>query len=892
MHDHRTTGETPVPNAHRARMGRRYLRFWGPRAAADVDEELQFHIEMRIRDAMARGLSEAEARVATARRLGDLALARSECVASTSRRERRMTRALLIDALLQDLRFGVRTLGRQKAWTAVGVLTLALGIGANTAMFSVVNNLMLHPLQYPNASRLAVVFQQPSNANNTGMRVIVTVDPHTARSWQEGTRLFEDLQPYNSTELTLQPRTGASAMIQTAAVLPGFAKFAGQGPLVGRNFTDADIAAQLKVVILGEAFWRQRFGSDPRIVGQSMTLNGSPYEIIGVMPAAFQLPALIQEATDVWLPLNLNDAGLGLSIVGRLRRGATYVQAARELDSLSARANSAAKPAFTASVVPPSQLVRFHDSLLLLTSAVALVLIIACANVAHLLLARGAARQRELAIRAALGAGGGRLLRQLITESLVLAAAGCVAGVFVGWIGLRLLISLRPDSMSQLSSAHMDATTLVVSVAVSLVTGLVFGLVGASQSSRLSSHEVLKAGALTASHGRPHTRLRSALVITEMALSMTLLVGATLLVRSVVHLQLSNPGFEPAGLYAITPKFPAWAHSTAESRAAFVSEITERARSVAGVEAITRASAMVPTRNFQIGALEIEGETPPPRGSTSFIDVNDVSPNFFRVMGIRMLEGSTFTDTSAHSDQIVINEGMAKKHWPQGSAIGHLLRVSYDGKGVWKTIVGVVNDATIGGRMVERSQPMMYLAASGEFTPELVLRVKPGTKPMAAFRALVANADPRLPPPEITNIESAMANSIAGQRFTMLVLTVFTMFAVLLAAIGLYGVMAYAVAQRTREIGIRIALGATRRNIARAVLKQGLMLGVAGIVVGSVASHWATKLLQDMLAGVTVADPLSFAIAALVLLSTIMIACVVPMRRAVAVEPMVAIREA
>ncbi|PYP64585.1 MAG: hypothetical protein DMD26_13035 [Gemmatimonadetes bacterium] len=499
-------------------------------------------------------------------------------------------------------------------------------------------------------------------------------------------------------------------------------------------------------------------------------------------------------------------------------------------------------------------------------------------------------RQRELAIRAALGAGTGRLVRQLLTESLVLAGAGCVGGLVVGWIGLKALVALRPESLSNLDMARMDLSTLLMTIALGALTGLLFGMVGAIQSSRHSTHESLKAGTLSTSHSRRQNRLRGLLVVSEIALSTTLLVGASLLVRSVAGLQTKDPGFSPDGLYGVSIVLPEKAYATPAARHAFYAELTARARAVAGVQTVMMAEGAPPMQNFLIGALQFEGQVAPPPGTTAFVRYNGVQPGYFKGMGIQLVQGTVFSDTSEKSDQVMVNEGFAKKYWPRQNAVGHRLRVVFNGKGDWMTIVGVVGDAFTSGLTNEASEPLLYKPFQGEFQPALILRAAPGTSPIASVRALVPAIDRRLPPPSVTNVEDAMRDSISGPRFTMLLLASFTVLALVLAAVGLYGVLAYAVAQRTREIGIRIALGATRRAIGRAIVRQAALLAVIGMVIGLAGAFWATKFIDKMLYGVPRSDPYSFAAGALLLFGTAMAACLVPMRRAVAVDPLIAMR--
>ncbi|HZI42351.1 MAG TPA: ABC transporter permease [Gemmatimonadaceae bacterium] len=881
-----------APHARHAATWRRYLRFWGPRAEADVEDELRFHIEMRVRDYMTRGMSEADARAATARRLGDMAANRAECLTITTRRERRMTRAQLVDAFRQDVGFAFRTLGRQKGWTAVAILTLALGIGANTAVFSVVNSLLLHPLPYPHADRIAILFQEPTQGNKTGMNVMISPRPELVRAWRESARSFEVIEPYSTSSMTLVPPRGEAASVSVASILPSFEALTGQHPFIGRGISPTDLTAGGHVALLSDAFWRSRYGGDTGVIGQTLSLDGALYTVIGVVPLRFTLPELFGRSTDVWLPLDMHNDNVGMSTIARLRPGMTTASAQRELDSIATRLDNKSKNAirFRAKLVPPRQMVGFAQSLMLLSGAVAFVLLIACANVAHLLLARAATRQRELAIRAALGAGTARLTRQLLTESLVLAGAGSIGGLLVGWVGLRTLVALRPITLTQLDTAHFDLTTLLVTIALGLLTGLLFGVFGAMQSARHSTHEALKAGTLSTSHSRRHNRLRGLLVVSEIALSTTLLVGASLLVRSVVRLQSLDPGFDATGLYGMTIALPDKAYKSVEARRAFYAELVERTRGLGGVESAMIAEGAPPSMSFLIGALQIEGDPTPAAGTTAFVNYNGVQPDYFRQMGIRLFEGATFSDTTPKSNQVIINEGFARKYWRGRSALGRRLRVVYNNEGEWMTVVGVAANAFTSGRTMDASDPLLYVPFHGQYRPSLLVRVKPGTNPIASVRKLIPAMDRQLPLPEVTNVEEAMAQSVGTPRFTMLLLAAFTVLALVLAAVGLYGVLAYAVTQRTREIGIRIALGATRRAIGRAIVTQGAVLAVCGIVVGLGGAFWATKFIEKMLYGVPRSDPYSFAAGALLLFGTAMVACLVPMRRAVAVDPLIAMR--
>jgi putative ABC transport system permease protein len=775
----------------------------------------------------------------------------------------------------------------------VAVLTLALGIGANSAMFSVVNRLLLNPLPYPGADRVVIVYQQPSQGNTSGHMVMVTPMGRVVSAWLAQTRTFEAIEPYKTTDVTLQLPGELPRVARSAVILPSFAKFAGERAILGRMFNDAEAKGESNVVLLSEGMWRSQFGGESTILGKSMTVNDRPLTVIGVMPSGFQVPERAPGGTDLWLPLDLVKADDdGMLTVGRIRPGITKETAARELDTIAHRdaAQGKSNSRYTVTLADPEDMVSFQDSLVILTAAVALVLLIACANVAHLLLARASTRQREMAIRAALGAGTERLFRQLLTESMLLSIAGCIGGLAVGAAGLRLLVAARPENLDQLSVARMDWSTLIVAVVLSVVTGIAFGVIGALQASRHASHDALKAGSLTSSLGRSQGRLRGLLVVSEMALCSMLLVGAALLFRSVANLQNRDPGFDSSGLYALAVQLPEGRYKTKAAKLAFFTDLRARAEKMPGVQGMTIAASAPPTVALLIGALQVEGQPAPPAGETAFINFNGVEPDFFRLMRMRILEGTSFTDTTAAAGQVLINEGMARKHWPGQSAVGRRLRVAYDGKGDWRTVVGVVANASTQGLTSESSQPMLYTPGLSFFDPTLLLRTTGDAKMIPGLMALVASMDAKLPPPEVTSISEAMRRSMAKPRFTMLLLIVFTFVAVGLAAVGLYGVLAYSVAQRTREIGIRMALGASRSVVARSVLSQGLVLAGIGAVLGLIAARWGVKLVSSMLYGVQQTDGLSFLAGGIVLLVIAIVACLIPVRRAVSVDPLIAMR--
>ncbi|MGH7620049.1 MAG: ABC transporter permease, partial [Gemmatimonadaceae bacterium] len=588
---------------------------------SDVEEEIKLHLALRAEQLMQQGATPDSAYAEAVRRFGTLKESRARLIEAARHREQRMNRSEYLDNLRHDLSFALRTLSRQKVWTAVTIITLALGIGATTAVFSVVSTLLLHPLPYPNAGRIVYVFQEPSTGNNTGIRVSIVPAVPVVRAWMKSSRSFESFEGSQ-----LGPRAmktdGDPSTVMVESIFPTFAAWAGQRPMLGRMFTQHDIDAGAPVVVLSEAFWRSRLAGDSHVLGQRLTLGDSMFAIIGVMPSGFQRGTVSGRPADMWIPLDVRIDNLRMSVIGRLRPGVNKEAAAAELDSIFTRTSgfSSGKSPFTAVVSTPAERVSFRDSLVLLTAAVALVLLVACANVAHLLLGRASTRRREMAIRAALGAGRGRILRQLLTESSILSFAGTLAGLAVCWAGLRGLIALRPQDLDELRGAHLDLTTLGVAIGIAVVTGIAFALVGAAQAGRANTNESLKNGALAV--GSSGGRARGLLVVSEMALSATLLVGATLLVRSVINLQRADLGFDPRGLYTLNLPLEKSHIESDAARLQVLTELTSRLRSMPAIRSASVADVAPGSRRFTVGQLQAEGEAEPPAGSLAFIDVN------------------------------------------------------------------------------------------------------------------------------------------------------------------------------------------------------------------------------------------------------------------------------
>jgi predicted permease len=692
---------------------------------------------------------------------------------------------------------------------------------------------------------------------------------------------------------------GAVAEAHGALISPTLPAFAGQRPILGRGLSQADTASGApRVVLLSEHMWRARFGESPHVLGTTLNLDGSPHTVVGVMSDALRLPlAGVLRPPDFWLPLSRELAAHGWQPLVRLRPGVTFAQATRELEMLRAdpsRSTAGSPPGWKVELRSPRSLVRSGNTIIMLWAAGAVVLLISCVNVAHLFLARAVTRERELAVRSALGAGRWRIVRQMLAESVLLTATGCVVGTWLGWLGLQELVAMRPAALAEIGASRLDATVLVVAVGVTAAAALIFGLVGALRPGRSSLHDALQAGAPSTSPGRSQHRLRSGLVITEMALSALLLVGATLLVRSAMHLESIDPGFDTRDLYGVQINFPRGATPVpASQREAFLTEFAARARALPGVRVVTMGGNFPPNMlGLASGSLQAEGWEPIPIDPRSYIHGRGLAPDYFRVLGLRLVQGSTFTDTSMTSKQIILNEAAARLLWPGEQVIGRRVRLGgmLGSDSSWMEVVGVVANAAVAGPLHAASTPAIYQPMTSRGYAQVIVRTANGIDLSAQLRALSASMSPQMPPARITSVSGAMAETMGTVRFAMKLLAAFTVVALILAAVGLYGVLGFAVAQRTREIGIRIALGAAPRDVTRLVLRQGVTLAIIGCASGLVAALWATRLIANLLYGVPRIDALSFAIGGIVLLGAALLACHVPARRATSVDPVVAMR--
>ncbi|MET0398767.1 MAG: ABC transporter permease [Longimicrobiaceae bacterium] len=795
-----------------------------------------------------------------------------------------------MQTLLQDLRFALRTLLRSPAFAGVAILTLALGIGAVATLFSVVDGVLLRPLPFREPDRLVSV----SPALLRGEYVLA----------RDRSRSFAELGGYQggvgfglSGGGEPERVTGAYASTNLFAAL-------GAEPLLGRGFAAGeDQPGRGAVVVLGHGLWRRRFGGDPAAVGRTVTLDGEPRTVVGVMPAEFRFPSA---ETELWVPVPLDPAphavgalwGMGgFQAVGRLAPGATPRQALAELGAL-ARAMRAENPLWTppepyradAAVVPLRDAVvgEVRPTLLVLLAAVGFVLLIACANVANLLLARGLGRAREMALRSALGAGRGRLVRQLLTESLVLALAGGAAGLLLASWGLRWLVAALPADTPRLAEVALDGRVTALALGATLLTGVAAGLLPAWRVTRRELQGPLREGA---GAGGGRRRLSGVLVAAEIGLAMVLVVGAGLLIRSVRALVAVDPGFRTERVVSARIDPPESLYGDPARQRAFYAEVLGRVQALPGVGAAGLTSQLPLGGEPSSWATAVEGVTLDPNALPMF-DRRAVTPEYLRTLGVRLVRGRAFTaaDREDAPPVALVDEAAARRFWPAEDPVGK--RIGHPWANDWMTVVGVVAEVRSAGLAGEQN-PAYYVPFAQKPGAGMTLVARTTSPPEAlagSLRAVVAGVDPRVPVSRVRAMDEWVAQSVARPRLTAVLLGAFAGLALLLGAVGVYGVVAYTVGERTREIGLRIALGAGVGDVVGMVLRQGALLAAAGIGAGLLASLAATRALAGLLYGVTATDPLTFAVVPAILAAAALLATWLPARRASRVDPMSALR--
>ena len=798
--------------------------------------------------------------------------------------------------MLNDFRYALRQLIKAPSFTFVAILTLALGIGACTAIFSVVNTVLLRPLDYPDADRLVIIreTQLPKFPE-------FSVSPPNFIDWQKQTKSYEHLVAATSASLNLTGEGEPQRLVGVKVTARYFDVY-GVKPILGRMLLpEEDAVGKNHVVVLSYGFWQRVFGGVRDVVGRSVQLNGEPYQIVGVATNGFG----IANKVDVWTPMafkpdeTANNARGGhyISVYGRLKSGVTFQQAKAELEVIANQlAVQYPDPQKGWGIfMMPMQDYQVRDVkpvLYTLLGAVGCVLLIACANLANLLLARATARHREISIRAALGAGRGRLIRQLLTESVVLAVCGGVAGVVLAWLGLDVLLALAPTTLPRMGEIHLNSTVLLFSLALSVVTGLVFGIAPALLAARADVNEALKQGARGSTEGGARGRLRSALVVLEVTFALVLLGGAGLLVRSFIQLAHVNPGFIPEDATLMRLSLPQKKYAQPEQQTAFANALLERLKNLPGVQAVGLTHAMPLVGDYVLG-FNIEGRPVVDPSEEPSLNYYAVTPDYFRAMGIRLVRGRLFTpqDDAKAARVCIINETLARQFFPNEDAIGKRMNIT-NGPDTWREIVGIVGDIKQYGVDKATSAQGYEPFAQVPFSSlNVVIRTKGSPAAvLGALRPTVYSVDKDQPVGAIQPLEEIMADSISRQRFAMTLLTVFSGVALIIAAVGIYGVMAYNVVQRTGEFGIRMALGAQQSDVLRLVLTQGGKLIGLGLAIGLLATLGASRAMGSMLFNTSAYDPLTLSSITLLLGAVALIACFFPANRATKVNPIEALR--
>jgi putative ABC transport system permease protein len=881
-----------------------------PTREAEIAEELAQHLDDRYEQSVQGGATKEEAY-----RTALLELTESGLLFQELRRVERpvpqepvvpgaQRRMNVLGDFSQDLGYGLRMLWKNPGFTVVAVIALALGIGANSAIFSVVNTVLLRPLPYQDPDRLVMVWEDNTKAGYP------RDTPAAANyvDWRDQNQVFEGMAAIADMSFNLTG-TGEPERIDGRRVSANLFPLLGVEPQIGRAFLpEEDQPGGNRVVVMSHGLWQRRFGSDANIKGKSLTLNGESYMVVGVMPPHFQFP---NAENELWVPLALTSeeaANRGrhyLQVLARMKPGVSLEQAQTEMTTIAARLQQqypAQNTDLSAAVMPLREHVAgdIKPALLVLLGAVGFVLLIACANVANLLLARAAVRQKEISIRIALGASRLRLIRQFLTESVLLAALGGVVGLLLSLWGVSLLKAFIPPTIAQAGEVSIDGRVLIFTLLISLLTGLVFGLAPALQASRFNLNETLKEGGRDSASGSRGNRIRDLLVIAEVAVSLILLIGAGLLINSFLRLRNVDPGFRTDKLLTMQVELPAQKYPDQARRSAFYTELTSRIEALPGVNSAAVTNWIPLVRQGDSIGFSIEGrpDPAPGQGKRPTVVTRVTSPHYFQTMGIQLMQGRVFNEQDKVDSPAVavINETMARRFWPGEDPVGKRITpgsLTSPDPDDWLTIVGVAKDVRQ-FELVADPKPQMYIsyAQAGFFAPRHLV-VSTAVEPLslaASVRRTIWEIDKDQPVSNIRTMEDVLSDSIARQRFSMLLLGIFAAVALVLAAVGIYGVMSYSVAQRTREIGIRMALGARRGDVLMLTVGGGLKLVLIGVVIGLVAAFVLTRVMSSLLFGVSATDPTTFVIISLILVSVAVLASYIPARRATKVDPMVALR--
>jgi len=824
-----------------------------------------------------------------------------------------------MDQFLQDLKYAVRTL--RKAWgiTAIAIATLALGIGANTAIFSVVNSVLLRPLPFRDSDRIVYILEKIP-----GFSTGIPMNAPDYMAFRERQSSFEQMAIFSNKHFDLSGNGGDPERVEGARASASVFPLLGVSPIMGRPYTDQEDESAQHVVVLGYSLWQRRFGADPTIVGKSIQLNRQPYTVVGVMPPHFEFPlrgeGWSNQPADLWVPMSFTKderEGWGNmynhNVLARLKPGVTLAQAQSDAARAIQQVESIYPPRLVAfllgmnahiglTVTPYSEAVTgdVRLPLLLLLVAVGIVLVIACANVANLLLARSTARHKEIAVRAALGADGWRLGRQMITESVVLGLAAGLVAIFLGAWGMELILSLAPADLPRMQEVHMDWRVLLFALALSLGTAILFGVTPAVEASHVDPHDALKESGRGGGAGRGRRKLQSFLIVSQTALAVMLLIGAGLLTRSFTLLLKADPGFRPDHVVTGTIALPFRVYSKADQIRGFWKNLEAQAQSMPGVRA-AGFSTDLPFNPQERDAVTIEGQ-PPSRNNLPNITQTWIMGDYFGAMGITLKRGRYFTPAEivGPPNQVIVNEAAARIYWPGQDPLGKRIRYMGD---TYRTVIGVVDDVK-DESMQQAAGPHGYTPYLGETNAllenenadelrTLHVIVRTSMDPASFFgslRSAVASIDPQLAFDGLQTMDTLVDNSVAPQRFNLALVALFAVLSIFLAAVGVYGVLSYSISQRTREIGVRIALGAQPSRVLGMALKEGMQLAALGTVIGMAAGLILTRLMASLLFGITARDPLTFAAVGVVVVLVSLLACYIPARRAMRLDPIIALR--
>ncbi len=812
----------------------------------------------------------------------------------------------MFDTAWQDVRFGARTLLRNPGFAAIAILTLALGIGANAAIFSVVNAVLLRPLPWREPGRAVMIWSRWTAFDKTWVATGEVVD------YRKRSRTLSEIAIWGDGQVNLTG-DGEPERVASGSVSANLFSTLGVTPILGRTFTaEEDLPNGPNLVVLGFALWNRRYHADPAVIGRAIQINGRAYQVLGVMPPDFVLPTDFQnpQPSQLWVPLQMDPASTdhgshGYYAAGRLVPGATVEQAAAEMSGIArAMTNEGLYPPqmqFDTVVLSLTDEVvgSVRRSVWLLFAAVGFLLLIACANVANLLLARAEARQREIAVRSALGAGSWRVLRQMLTESLVLSIVSAIVGLLFAYAGVKFLAWWNPASIPRVAGVSLDGRVLVFTAAVALLTSMIFSLVPATRTLRKDLTDSLKDGGQNASTGGARQRFRNALVVAEMALAVGLLVGAGLTLRSLWSLQQVPLGFDPSGVLTMRVALPVTSYPEPEQVVQFFARLNDQIRQLPGVRAAGAARSLPLGSTIGDFGLRVDGYVPPP-GSGAKGDWQIATDGYLEAMGERIVRGRGITPADTSDSQLValVNEEMVRRYWEGRDPIGGRIRIGGGAERPWVTVVGVVADVKhngITGVVKEKFYipHTQWHKSIGNPIRGMTLVIRTDMDPgqlTSSVRQTIRAMDPNLPVAEVRTMNDVVGATLSTPRFTGVLLTAFAVLALTLSAIGIYGVLSYLVSRRTREIGIRVAIGARRADVMRLILRNGLLLAVLGVAIGLGLAAWTAQFLRGVLHGVSPLDPATFGLVAVVLTLVAVVASLVPAIRATRVDPVIALK--